>query len=286
VHFPVYIYVAGLRIHPHILFEGLAYVAGILVYLWIRHRSGDSVSDPVRWSVVTAAVAGGAIGSKLMYLVEEPGATLAHLNDPFYLMGGKSIVGGLAGGLIAVELVKRYMGEKQSTGDMFAIPLALGIAIGRIGCFLTGLEDHTYGLPTRLPWGVDFGDGIRRHPTQIYETVFLLALIPVLQIIIRRIALFSRTAAGNQHTSSRFRLFRFQPGDAFKFFMVSYMTFRLICDSWKPYVHVALGLGSIQWICLLVLLYYARDIRRWFASARRAPQEPSDAPQEAARGAF
>jgi phosphatidylglycerol---prolipoprotein diacylglyceryl transferase len=282
VHFPVYIYVAGLRIHPHILFEGLAYVAGILVYLWIRHRSGDSVSDPVRWSVVTAAVAGGAIGSKLMYLVEEPGATLAHLNDPFYLMGGKSSVGGLAGGLIAVELVKRYMGEKQSTGDMFAIPLALGIAIGRIGCFLTGLEDHTYGLPTRLPWGVDFGDGIRRHPTQIYETVFLLALIPVLQFIIRRIALFSRTAtSGGQHPSSRF-----QAGDGFKFFMVSYMIFRLICDAWKPYVHVALGLGSIQWICLLALLYYARDIRRWVASGKGVLGQPPDAPQEAARGAF
>jgi hypothetical protein len=273
--------------HPHLLFEGLAYAAGILVYLWIRHRRGDSVSDPVRWSVVTAAVAGGAIGSKLMYLLEEPAATLAHANDAFYLMGGKSIVGGLVGGLIAVELVKRYLGEKQSTGDMFAIPLAIGIAIGRLGCFLTGLEDHTYGVPTQLPWGVDFGDGIRRHPTQIYESVLLLSLIPVLQFIIRSIARSAATrTGGDRRLSSRFELFHFQPGDAFKFFMISYMTLRLFLDAWKPYVRVALGMGSIQWTCLLVLLYYVRDIRRWVAREKSAPGQPSDTTQEAPRGAF
>lgn len=256
-------------------------MTGTLVYLWRRWRSGDTVSDPVRWSVVTAAVAGGAIGSKLMYLLEDPTATLQHGNDPFYLMGGKSIVGGLAGGLIAVEMVKRYLGEKQSTGDMFAIPLALGIAIGRIGCFLTGLDDRTYGVPTRMPWGVDFGDGIRRHPTQIYEIIFLLALIPVLQFILRRITPPPTATAPGEHLSSRF-----QRGDGFKFLMVGYMTFRLACDALKPYTHVALGLGSIQWICLLMLLYYAKDISRWVTGKKSASEKPSDATQEAARGAF
>jgi prolipoprotein diacylglyceryltransferase len=200
-------------------------------------------------------------------------------------MGGKSIVGGLVGGMISVELVKRYLGEKQSTGDLLAIPIALGIALGRIGCFLTGLEDHTYGLPTRLPWGVDFGDGVRRHPTQIYETVFLLVLIPMLFFIVGRIR------AGGLHSGAatpgaQQPAFRFQSGDAFKFFMVSYMIFRLVCDAWKPYVHVALGLGSIQWVCVLTLLYYARDIRRWCATQKGLPIEPSDTTQEAARGAF
>ncbi len=50
-------------------------------------------------------------------------------------------MGGLAGGLIAVELVKKRFGVTAGTGDLFAIPLAVGIAIGRIGCFLTGLPD-------------------------------------------------------------------------------------------------------------------------------------------------
>ncbi len=78
-------------------------------------------------------------------------------------MGGKTIVGALIFGLISVELMKRYIGVRQSTGDLYAIPLALGIAIGRIGCFLTGLSDNTYGTPTTLPWAINFGDGIPRR---------------------------------------------------------------------------------------------------------------------------
>ena len=282
MHFPVYIYVAGVRIHPHLLFESLAYVTGILLYLWLRRRSGDPVADPVRWSVVTAAVAGGAIGSKFMYLLEDPAATLHHLSDPFCLMGGKSIVGGLVGGLIAVEWVKKYLGEKQSTGDLFAIPVAVAIAIGRIGCFLTGLSDNTYGVATRLPWGIDFGDGMRRHPTQLYETVFLLVLVPVLQHIMRCIGRLSATTGpSGKHFASRFLR-----GDAFKFFMAGYMAFRLACDAMKPYVHVALGLCSIQWICLLLLLYYAKDIRRWITPQKPVSTEVAEVTQEAAGGAF
>jgi len=282
MHFPVYIYVAGVRVHPHLLFESLAYVAGILLYLWMRRRSGDSVADPVRWSVVTAAVAGGALGSKLMYLLEDPAATLRHLSDPFYLMGGKSIVGGLVGGLIAVECVKKYLGERQSTGDLFAIPVAMAIAMGRIGCFLTGLSDNTYGVATRLPWGVDFGDGVRRHPTQIYEIVFLFALLPALQFALRSIARSAKkTAPGSGYVAVRW-----QPGDAFKLLMAGYMAFRLACDALKPYVHVALGLCSIQWICLLVLLYYAKDIRRWITPQKPMSTEVAEATQEAAGRAF
>ncbi len=271
-----------MRIHPHLFFESLAYVAGVLVYLWMRRRSGDSVADPVRWSVITAAVAGGAIGSKFMYLLEDPAATFLHWRDPLFLMGGKSIIGGLVGGLIAVEWAKKYLGEKQSTGDLFAIPVALSIAIGRIGCFLTGLSDNTYGVPTRLPWGVNFGDGVRRHPTQVYEIVFLLALVPVLRWIMRNIPESSKkTDPGGQYLSSRF-----QPGDAFKFFMIGYMVFRLVCDGLKPYVHVALGLCSIQWICLVILVYYARDIRRWIMFHKPVPKKSSEMMQETREGAF
>ena len=110
-------------------------------------------------------------------------------------MGGKTIVGALVFGMIAVELMKRYIGLQQSTGDLYAIPLALGIAIGRIGCFLTGLADDTYGVATSLPWGVDFGDGVHRHPTQLYEIAFLLALIPVLFRVLGSIPLSTTTNA-------------------------------------------------------------------------------------------
>src|SRR5581483_2391058 len=97
-------------------------------------------------------------------------------------------VGALAFGLLFVELLKKYIGVSQSTGDLYAIPLCLGIAIGRIGCFLTGLSDNTYGKRTSLPWAVDFGDGVPRHPTQLYETLFLLALIPILCFVLLSIS--------------------------------------------------------------------------------------------------
>ncbi len=135
--------------------------------------AGDVIGDGPRWSIVAAAIAGAAIGGKLLYWFEDPALTLQHASDLMFLMASKTVVGGLVGGLIAVEITKKFIGLRESTGDLFAVPLALGIAIGRIGCFLAGLQDHTYGLPTTLPWGVDFGDGIARHPTQIYEAAFL-----------------------------------------------------------------------------------------------------------------
>ena len=59
----------------------------------------------------------------------------------------------------------------------------------------------------------------------------------------------------------------FLPGDAFKLFMVAYMSFRLLCDFIKPYPRIFLGLGGIQWACVLILLYYSRDVARWLRAA-------------------
>lgn len=235
------------------------------VYLSLRRRFGDPIATPLRWAVIAAAVAGAALGSKLLFWLEDPQRTWHSLHDPAYLIGGKTIVGALAFGLIAVELAKRYIGLRQSTGDLYAIPLALGIAIGRVGCFLTGLSDNTYGAPANLPWAIDFGDGIPRHPTQLYEIAFLVLLIPflfkILTAITSRVGQLSSAAPSGEARPDRPTPFR--PGDAFKLFMIAYMFFRLLCDFIKPYPHLLLGLGGIQWACVLILLYYARDILRW-----------------------
>ncbi len=195
------LYPRGRRIHPHPLFEALAYCVAFRVYLYLRRRFGDAISTPLRWAAVAFALAGAAIGSKIVYWLEDPRLTWSHLRDPAYLMGGKTMVGALVFGLVFVEVIKRYVSIKQSTGDLYAIPLAFGIAIGRIGCFLTGLADNTYGVATGLPWGVDFGDGIRRHPTQLYEIVFLLALIPLLYRIMLAV---SRSTTKEQRTMTVF----------------------------------------------------------------------------------
>jgi len=215
---------------------------------------------------------------------------LSNLNNPGYLInGGKTIVGALAGGLITVELMKRYIGLRTSTGDVYAIPLAAGIAIGRIGCFLTGLADNTYGTASNLPWAIAFGDGIPRHPTQLYETVFLLLLIPFLYLMLKRTVILSEVAARKAEGSeskdlvspdiatgvSRNSLLATHDsglgtrlGDAFKLFMVAYALFRFLFDFIKPYPRIFLGLGGIQWACVLLLLYYSSDLARWLRPSK------------------
>jgi prolipoprotein diacylglyceryltransferase len=84
---------------------------------------------------------------------------------------GRSILGAIVGGVIVAEIYKAIFGVRGSTGAVLVLPLAVAIAIGRIGCFLAGLPDYTYGTPSGLPWAVDFGDGIPRHPVQLYESI-------------------------------------------------------------------------------------------------------------------
>ncbi len=232
MNFPVYLRVGSIRIHPHIFFEATAYAIAFGLFFLGRRRQGDPISVDFRWWVIAAAVAGAALGCRLLGWLESPRLDLPTT--------GKTIVGGLAGGLIAVELVKQRFSVTSATGDLFAIPLAVGIAIGRVGCFLTGLSDGTYGNPTSLPWGVDFGDGIARHPTQLYEIAFAAMLVLCLFAFSRR-----------PHAQ----------GDVFKVFMISYMAWRLLVDFVKPANRV-FGVSPIQVVCLLILIYYSRHFVR------------------------
>ena len=255
MHFPVYI--GG--IHPHFLFEGMGYALAFIIFLWLRRKGGDTVDVPLRWSVVAAAFVGGALGSKILYWTEDLAATAAHWRDPIYLMGGKTIIGGLLGGWLAVELMKKYVGIAESTGDLFAVPLAIGIAVGRIGCFLTGLSDKTYGTATSLPWGVDFGDGVSRHPTQLYEFIFLIGLGAALYRLLPK-------GDGASPVST---LGQWRNGDVFKLFMIAYLGFRLVLDFWKPSdPAVFLAMGTLQWASLMAVVFYWRDILRWIDSGR------------------
>jgi prolipoprotein diacylglyceryltransferase len=247
--FPFYINLGPLRLHPHVVFETLAYAVAFRVYLVLRKHGGDALDDGNRWWMIAAAATGAVVGSKALYWFEDPALTLAHWREPAYLMGGKTIVGALIGGLFAVEIAKLHLGIKKRTGDLFAVPLCVGIAIGRIGCFLTGLDDHTAGIATSLPWGVNFGDGIPRHPTQLYEVLFALALGGFLWRRMQR---------------------PYLTGDIFKMFMVAYFAFRLACDFLKPEVRVLFGLSSIQWACAATLAYYSGDVFGWVTADRSA----------------
>lgn len=242
MNFPVYLWLWSWRIHPHVLFEFLAYA--IAFRLVLLNSRQDTIPATQRSSVIVGGMLGALFGAKVLvllqhiYLFWQDSAQFILL-----LVQGKTIVGALLGGLIGVELMKKLLGMKRSTGDVFVYPLILGTAIGRIGCFFTGLSDRTYGIATTLPWGVDFGDGVSRHPTQIYEIIFLLFLMVFLRV------------------RSRYQR---QEGDLFKFYMIAYLGFRLIIDFIKPDFHPILGVSAIQLACLLGLVYYYHSIRQMF----------------------
>ena len=231
--------------NPHVLFEALAYFVGFQIYLRDRRRAGDPIDDSTRWSIVAAAIAGAAVGSRLLYWCVAPAQTLVHWDDLSYLLGGKTVVGGILGGIIAVEFTKRALGVTARTGDVFAVPLAVGIAIGRVGCFLSGLPDRTYGIPTHLPWAIDFGDGIPRHPVQLYESLTMIAL-----------AFWLRRIGRRPH----------RQGDVFRVFVVAYLSWRLAIDFLKPDPRIAGGMSAIQIVALAGVVTYAKDVHRWLRS--------------------
>ncbi len=153
-------------IWAHYAFDALAWASGALAALW-QHRRWPSDTVPLSRSAepsyfISLAV-GAVIGAWLF-------GSLNALRSSF-VAPAHSIAGALAGGILAVEIWKWRRGVRRSTGGSFVLPICVGIIVGRLGCFFAGLPDFTYGNPTSMPWAVDFGDGIGRHPVQLYESV-------------------------------------------------------------------------------------------------------------------
>jgi len=244
----------------HVWLELLAYAVGAQWYRLNLRRSPPGVASPgplQRWSVIAGAVFGAACGSKLLYVLQYLPALLAQPTVVWW--SGKTIAGGLLGGLIGVEVAKRGTGWRASTGDAFVAPLLAGMVIGRLGCQLAGLEDLTYGGVTSLPWGWDYGDGLRRHPVALYEVFGLLLMAVAFHF-------------------ARVRLARVA-GDRFRAFMVGYLLLRLALDFLKPpHTPTAAGqlvpafygpLTAIQWACVAGLAYYVPSIGRWLKNDER-----------------
>jgi prolipoprotein diacylglyceryltransferase len=200
---------------------------------------------------IAGAILGGLAGAKILNWIENWHAlTSASPDMPAGFerwLGGKTIVGGLIGGWIGVEIAKHFLKIKQRTGDLWVYPLAISIAIGRVGCFLTGLSDQTYGTPTSLPWAVDFGDGIPRHPTQLYEIIALLLI------------------AGGLFIYQRITKIGYTTGRLFRMFMFLYCLWRFCVEFIKPTDKPYAGVSAIQLACAitcvvcLVSLYRSRQ---------------------------
>ena len=152
----------------HGAFDVLAWLAAGLAALWLSR--GEKIAFPAVTTdlpylaaiLLGAGLGAYAFGTANLWLSGMPGLA-------------RSIEGAVAGGIVAVELYKRAARIRTRTGARFALPFCVGVAIGRVGCYLAGLDDFTYGTPTTLPWGHDFGDGVARHPVQLYEAAAMAA---------------------------------------------------------------------------------------------------------------
>lgn len=149
---------------------------------------------------------------------------------------GKSLLGGIAGAVLFAEIFKKISGIKGSTGFYYIPGLCVLIIIGRIGCYLAGLPDYTYGIATDLPWGVDFGDHIKRHPVQLYESLSMLVFLVAL--------LF---------TYKKHPTFWIKQG--FYLFILGYAGSRFIWEFIKPYPTLIGSLNIFHLLALLMIIY-------------------------------
>jgi phosphatidylglycerol:prolipoprotein diacylglycerol transferase len=213
----------------HLIFDVAAWISAGLIARYVVPRYFSAPRTPLRDPGYFIALGIGAILGALLF------GSLNMTLAGFWQIG-HSIAGAVAGGIVAVEIFKLATGIRGSTGGQFVAPLALGIAVGRLGCFFAGLPDYTYGTPTQLPWGVDFGDGIPRHPVQLYESaamlIFLAAYLWALE-----------------------HKWQFVRAQGFYIFVACYGAQRFVWEFLKPYPAVLGPLNVFHLICIALIAY-------------------------------
>jgi hypothetical protein len=161
-----------------------------------------------------------------------------------------SIAGALAGGIVAVELWKSVHKVRVSTGGALVLPICVGIIVGRLGCFFAGLPDYTYGIPTNLPWAIDLGDGIGRHPVQLYESAAMAVFLAV-------------------YVRARMKDAGWARHHAFHAMIIFYACQRFLWEFLKPYPAV---LGPLNLFHFLMLGLVAYGIFWWRRDIRNEPR--------------
>jgi phosphatidylglycerol---prolipoprotein diacylglyceryl transferase len=215
----------------HVVFDVAAWLAAGAAAFWLsraRHLRFPAQSFALPY--IAALVFGAGLGAYLfgtlnLFLSGSPGLA-------------RSVEGAIAGGIVAIELYKWQNGISLRTGARFALPLAIGIAVGRLGCFFAGLDDFTYGTPTTLPWGHDFGDGIARHPVQLCESAAMAAF-----------AIFYVVAVVRRNN--------FIVDNGFYLVLAFYGMQRFVWEFLKPYAALIGPLTLFHLLSLAILFYAA-----------------------------
>ncbi len=226
---PILFEVFGLSVPAYSFFVMLGLAVGGFIF-FIEARRKKMLNENF-FFLFLAGLFGGILGAKLPIWIYHYKEIIAGFSNINLILSGRTVVGGIIGGWVAVEIVKRKLGIKYRTGDLFAPALALGEAIGRIGCFLRGC---CYGIATSLPWGVNFGDGILRHPTQIYSAIFNLGLFFYLWLVRKKVK---------------------NEGDLFQRYLIIYFTFRFFIEFIRVSPKVIFGLTGFQLAAIGIIVY-------------------------------
>ncbi|GAB4464467.1 MAG: hypothetical protein OHK0029_34480 [Armatimonadaceae bacterium] len=200
------------------LWYGMGYAVGVLVFAAMAWRRGFALEPVVNLGLV--GLIGGLLGANLTQLL-------------FGGAPGKTVVGGIAVGYLCVALYKWRAGIHRPTGDLFAVALMAGEAVGRWGCFAGGC---CYGKPSALPWAIWQQDALR-HPTQAYLALAALAIL--VRLLWQE---FRRPLPENG-------LFYLQG--------VLYCTARFAIEFFRDGAGTYAGLTVAQWVCIGGAVYFA-----------------------------
>ncbi len=212
-------------------YTALMIVAAVVATWFVSKRQQTlRLSPSERWTILASGFVGATFAAKLPFLL------FGLTSGPWWttwLGDGKTILWGLVGGYVGVEVGKSMMDIRTKTGDTFVVGIAVAIAIGRIGCLLFGC---CFGTPTDLPWGVCFstaadGGTIPRHPTQIYESIFHLAFAALAAYAIRRDWL---------------------QGDWMPMYLIAYCSYRFSSEFIRPEMKLIGGLTFYQLSAIVI----------------------------------
>ncbi len=250
-----------------------------------RFQKSLSLTPMEKLSIGLAAFIGAMIGAKLPFLIfqlwqistaETPDQSWTSVLVGSWFANGKTIMFGIVGGYFAVEIAKYAMSIKTRTGDSFAVPVAVGVALGRLGCFCAGC---CHGTPTELPWGVHFSvadvdENVRRHPTQIYEFVFHLTAAAFL--LVAYLKLYRPKTKSPDPTWFEIIFW----GNLIKVYILSYLIYRIATEEIRPEMEIWFSLTAYQLFAILLVPIFLA-IWAWEIAGRvKRLAEPAEAKPE------
>jgi prolipoprotein diacylglyceryltransferase len=223
----------------------------LLTVLLRRRQSKLPISGWEKLGLALGGLVGAAMGAKVPFWLWNAfvgaSASTEGVSSWVWLASGKTILGGIVGGYLGIELMKFVLDIRVRTGDTYVVPVAVAIAVGRLACFVGGC---CFGAPTDLPWGMRFplapDEGtLLRHPTQLYEALFHASAAAAFLLVERR---------------------GWFVGQRIKLYLMAYLVYRFVTEWLRPEPEVFLGLTAYQLACPVLLaifgaLYVRDEIR-------------------------